>query len=81
MHKQFHRFLKLSNLTPVLLIVILVGLSGCENRLPELPSLSLTRDKPAPLENAPLREARALLTASGKVIVQAGDTIFSLATR
>lgn len=81
MHKQFHRFLKLSNLTPVLLIVSLVGLSACENRLPELPSLSLTRDKPAPLENAPLREARALLPASGKVIVQAGDTIFSLATR
>ena len=52
MHKQFHRFLKLSNLTPVLLIVSLVGLSACENRLPELPSLSLTRDKPAPLENA-----------------------------
>ena len=81
MKKQFQRFFKLSNLTPVLLIAGLAGLSACQSRLPELPSLSLTRDEPAPLEDAPLREARALLPVSGQVVVQAGDTIFSLATR
>ncbi len=81
MHEQFQRFLKFSNLKSVLLIVSFVIISACENRIAELPSLSLTRDKPAPLENAPLREVRALIPASGKVIVQAGDTIFSLANR
>lgn len=63
------------------LLAVLIGLTGCQTALPKLPSLSLTRETPAPLENQPLREARQLLPASGLVTVQEGDSIFSLATR
>lgn len=78
MRNRLQRFFKLSSIAP---LMVLIGLAACQTKLSELPSLSLTRDTPAPLENAPLREARQLLPASGMVTVADGDSIFSLATR
>ena len=78
MRTRLQRFLKLSSLAP---LMVLVGLAACQTKLPELPSLSLKRDALAPVEEAPLREARQLLPASGMVTVSDGDTIFTLATR
>ena len=80
---QIHitRFLK-----PVIFsgFAMLIGLSGCQTKMPkmsELPEISLSREAPAPLEEAPLREARQLLPVSGEIIVAPGDSIFSIATR
>ena len=80
---QIHltRFLK-----PVIFtgLAILIGLTGCQTKMPkmpELPEISLSREAPAPVEEAPLREARQLLPVSGEIIVAPGDSIFSIATR
>ena len=78
MRNRLQRFLTFSSLAP---LMVLVGLGACQTKLPELPSLSLTRDTPAPVEQAPLRQARQLLPASGMVTVGEGDSIFTLATR
>ena len=78
MRNKLQRFFQFSSLAP---LMVLVGLAACQTKLPELPSLSLTRDTPAPVEEAPLREARQLLPASGMVTVSEGDSIFTLATR
>ena len=78
MGNRLQRFLTFSSLAP---LMVLVGLGACQTKLPELPSLSLTRDTPAPVEQAPLRQARQLLPASGMVTVGEGDSIFTLATR
>jgi len=78
---QIHltRFLK-----PVIFtgLAILIGLTGCQTKMPkmpkmpELPEISLSREAPAPVEEAPLREARQLLPVSGEIIVAPGDSIF-----
>ena len=78
MRNRLQRFLTFSSLAP---LMVLVGLGACQTKLPELPSLSLTRDTPAPVEQAPLRQARQLLPTSGMVTVGEGDSIFTLATR
>ena len=80
---QIHitRFLK-----PVIFsgLAVVIGLGGCQTKMlkmPELPEISLSRESPAPVEEAPLREARQLLPVSGEIIVAPGDSIFSIATR
>ena len=47
MRNRLQRFLTFSSLAP---LMVLVGLGACQTKLPELPSLSLTRDTPAPVE-------------------------------
>lgn len=63
-----------------------LGLAGCQASdisLPkfDLPELSLTRDTPAPVEIGSQRIQRQQIPASRIIIVQPGDTIYSLATR
>ncbi|MGB2021664.1 MAG: LysM peptidoglycan-binding domain-containing protein, partial [Candidatus Puniceispirillaceae bacterium] len=81
MQIQITRFLK-----PVIFsgLAMLIGLSGCQTKMPKMPKMpeiSLSREAPAPVEEAPLREARQLLPVSGEIIVAPGDSIFSIATR
>ena len=51
MQNQLTRFLK-----PVIFsgLAMLIGLSGCQTKMPELPEISLSREAPAPVEEAPL---------------------------
>ncbi len=44
-------------------------------------TLTMSRDAPAQVVNAPLREARQAIPISGIVVVQDGDGLFSVATR
>ena len=65
---------------------ILCSLTACntpELRLPdvELPSLSLTRDTPAPVELGKGRIQRAPIPANRQIQAGPSDTIYSLATR
>ena len=64
--------------------VMLGGLvAGCQ--APSLESvkntLTLERDVPAQVVNAPLREARQVIPVSGIVVVQEGDNLYNVATR
>ena len=64
----------------VLLGIIVAGcqsqsLVGAKN------ALTLKRDTPANVENAPLREARQTIPVSGKVVVQDGDNLYRVAMR
>ena len=45
------------------------------------PDLSLTRNTPAPVLTAPLRQAREAIPASGQVTVRENDTIYDVAAR
>lgn len=45
------------------------------------PDLSLTRNTPAPVLTAPLRQAREAIPASGQVKVRENDTIYDVAAR
>ena len=62
--------------------IILLGfayagmLSGCS-----APNLSLTRDTPAPVSVAPLRQGVEAVPANGIVTVRQNDTIYDVATR
>ena len=44
-------------------------------------ALTLKSDTPATVENAPLREVRQAIPASGTVVVQDGDNLYRVATR
>ena len=44
-------------------------------------TLTLKRDAPAQVVNAPLREARQVIPISGTVVVQEGDNLYRVATR
>ena len=72
-----------------LMVFSALSLGGCVSDLkvpelpemPSLPNLSLTRETPAPLLVAPLREARLAIPASGRITVQQNDTLYGLAAR
>ena len=57
-------------------VICLVPLAGCKT-----PNLSLTRDTPAPVLNAPLRQAREAIPPDGRVTVRDGDNIYAIAAR
>lgn len=61
-------------IVPVMLIC--AGLAACGG-----PNLSLTRETPVPVVNAPLRQAVVPIPPSGKVTVTSGDTVYILAAR
>lgn len=65
-------------LRPALALVLLAGLplAGCG-----VPKLSMTRDTPAPLLVAPLRQPAEAIPPSGMVTVRDGDTIYAIAAR
>ncbi len=58
------------------LVLCLAPLAGCK-----APNLSLTRDTPAPLLNAPLRQPREAIPPDGRVTVRDGDNIYAIAAR
>ena len=59
-----------------LLVTALVPLAGCKT-----PNLSLTRDTPAPVLVAPLRQPREAIPPDGRVTVRDGDNIYAIAAR
>lgn len=63
------------------MILCLVLLANCDWRADNLPSLSLRRDSPAPVEHAPLRETQRLIPSSSVITVQANETLYQLASR
>ena len=58
------------------LVTGLVPVIGCK-----APNLSLTRDTPAPLLVAPLRQPREAIPPDGRVTVRDGDNIYAIAAR
>ncbi|MEK9855033.1 MAG: LysM domain-containing protein, partial [Rhodobiaceae bacterium] len=58
------------------LVVCLAPLAGCK-----APNLSLTRDTPAPVLVAPLRQSREAIPPDGRVTVRDGDNIYAIAAR
>ncbi|MEC8643483.1 MAG: M23 family metallopeptidase [Pseudomonadota bacterium] len=58
------------------LVSAVVPLAGCK-----APNLSLTRDTPAPVLNAPLRQPREAIPPDGRVTVRDGDNIYAIAAR
>ena len=67
-------------------VMLLFGLAACQTpdiSLPdiELPTLSLTRDTPAPVEIGSQRIQRLPIPADRIITARAGDSIYSLATR
>ena len=62
-------------------LMVGVGLTACQTKMPEMPDLSLSRKAPAPLEEAPLREQRLQIPVSGVITVSEGDDLFAIATR
>ena len=71
----------LIKITFVLLLSFVIA--GCQTtRLDEVRNtFKLKRDTPAPVVRAPLRETRQSIPASGSVVVQKGDNLYSIATR
>ena len=65
-------------LQPLLVLALLspLMLGGCS-----VPNLSMTRDTPAPLIVAPLRQPVEAVPPDGMVTVREGDTIYALAAR
>ena len=63
---------------PALILVLVAGLplAGCG-----VPKLSMTRDTPAPLLVAPLRQPAKAIPPDGMVTVREGDTVYALAAR
>ncbi len=68
---------KLNALSVTFLIFALTGLSACKTV--SLPSIS--RDAPAPREEAPLRAQKLAIPPSGWIVSEAGDTLYDVATR
>ena len=65
-------------LRPALILVLLAGLplAGCG-----VPKLSMTRDTPAPLLVAPLRQASEVIPPDGMITVREGDNVYAIAAR
>ena len=63
-------------LATMALVTAMVPLAGCK-----APNLSLTRDTPAPVLNAPLRQPREAIPPDGRVTVRDGDNIYAIAAR
>jgi len=66
----------LRTLATVTLVGALIPLAGCN-----MPNMSLTRDTPAPVLEAPLRQPREVIPPTGKVTVRNGDNIYAIAAR
>ena len=66
----------LRSLVTVALVAALLPMAGCK-----MPNLSLTRDTPAPVLVAPLRQPREAIPPNGKVTVRDGDNIYAIAAR
>lgn len=67
----------MSRLGVILVLVAgLLPLSGCKT-----PNLSLTRETPAPLLVAPLRQPREAIPPDGRVSVREGDNVYAIAAR
>lgn len=58
------------------MISALLPLAGCKT-----PNLSMTRDTPAPVLVAPLRQVREAIPPDGRVTVREGDNIYAVAAR
>lgn len=58
------------------LIIAALPLAGCKT-----PNLSMTRDTPAPLLVAPLRQPREAIPPDGRVTVREGDNVYAIAAR
>jgi murein DD-endopeptidase MepM/ murein hydrolase activator NlpD len=63
-------------LATVALVTSMVPLAGCK-----APNLSLTRDAPAPVLVAPLRQPREVMPPDGRVTVRDGDNLYAIAAR
>lgn len=63
-------------LATVMLLAGLLPIAGCK-----APNLSLTRDTPAPVLVAPLRQPREAIPPTDKVTVRDGDNIYAIAAR
>lgn len=61
--------------------IALTGLAACKTPDFSMPDLSLTRDTPAPVVQAPLRQTILPIPADRRVTVQQGDTIYAIAAR
>ena len=58
------------------MVIALLPLAGCKT-----PNLSMTRDTPAPVLVAPLRQVREAIPPDGRVTVREGDNIYAVAAR
>ena len=58
------------------LFTVALPLAGCKT-----PNLSMTRDTPAPLLVAPLRQPREAIPPDGRVTVREGDNVYAIAAR
>jgi murein DD-endopeptidase MepM/ murein hydrolase activator NlpD len=67
---------RFGSLATVVLLAGLLPIAGCKT-----PNLSLTRDTPAPVLVAPLRQPREAIPPTGKVTVRDGDNIYAIAAR
>ena len=67
---------RLASLMTVSALCLTWSLGACR-----APDLSLTRNTPAPVLTAPLRQAREAIPASGQVTVRENDTIYDVAAR
>ena len=61
----------------ILGLMVVSGLGGCS----VTDRLSITRDTPAPVTEAPLRVSVEALPPSGEITVREGDDLFAIATR
>ena len=68
--KIMHQFMVLA------MVAATLPLSGCKK-----PSFSMTRDTPAPVLVAPLRQVREAIPPDGRVTVREGDNIYAVAAR
>lgn len=63
--------------TRLICLLAIAGLIGCAQ--PDF--LTSSRDAPAPFEDAPLRQERLPIPASGMITVNEGDDLYKIATR
>ena len=70
-----------NRLTLLLGVVLVTWLSACSVTEKLQKNLSITRDTPAPLEEAPLRVSVETLPPSGEITVREGDDLFTIASR
>ena len=68
--QRMHKFMVLA------MVATTLPLSGCKT-----PNFSMTRDTPAPVLVAPLRQLREAIPPDGRVTVREGDNIYAIAAR
>ena len=72
----FHNRTRTQQLMVLAMAAAILPLSGCKT-----PNLSMTRDTPAPVLVAPLRQLREAIPPDGRVTVREGDNIYAVAAR